>query len=181
MIGWSPRSFSRVAASVEQHLAQLRGGVDVELAAGLGHDRFPLLGHFGDQAIGQGLKLLAIDADAQVLHAGQHPHERYFNLVVQLGEAAGLQRLAHRRSQRSGCQCSTGGHPIAAVAIAVAVAQVELAVVVGNVGIAFVDGFLREGGLGAAHGALEQQVPEQEAAEGAVGVDGLPVGETAVA
>ena len=110
---------------VEEHLPQLRGGVDVELAAGGRHDRLPFLGHLGDQAIGQGLQLVTIDPDAQVLHPGQHPHEGHLDLVVQLGEAASLERLAHRRSQRSGGQGATGGHPVATVAIAVT--QVELA------------------------------------------------------
>ena len=103
MIGCRPRSFSSDAASVEkpvfvffcgcqpelveQHRAQLLGGVDRERMArqllDLGLELADLVG----QAVDQPLEVLGVDAHADVLHAGQHPHQRPLDVVV---EAAGL-------------------------------------------------------------------------------------------
>ena len=53
------------------------------------------------------------------------------------------------------------------------VVDVELLVAVGQVGVALIDGLFGGDMVGAVHRRLEQQVPEQEARERAVGGDGL--------
>ena len=100
MIGCWPRSFSsdggvggepvlvffcgREAELVEEHLAQLRRGVDVELVAGVGPDLARAArSHSAVSRSFSARSSVDVDADADVLHAGQHPHERHLDVVVQ--------------------------------------------------------------------------------------------------
>ena len=127
MIGCWPASFSSDAASVEkpvfvffcgvqaelveQDLAQLRRGVHVELLA-----RRPrrsrsvqrvALG--GEPVVAARCSSLDVDADADVLHAGQHADQRHLDLVVQRAQALRVERREQRRRPaRSTAERPTG-------------------------------------------------------------------------
>ena len=51
------------------------------------------------------------------------------------------------------------------------VLEIELGVVLGDAGLALVEGQLDRGGLRAVHDRLQQQVPQEEATEGAIDVN----------
>ena len=109
---WS-RSFSSVAASVEypvlvffppgqaalgeQQLAKLDRRVEVQIVAAdhppqLGAEPLDLL----DQADVDRAQHVAVDRDADVLHAGEHPHERVLDVAVEPGHALRLERGVDR-------------------------------------------------------------------------------------
>ena len=96
------------AELVEQDRPQLRRGVDVELdrrprswmAARARSPRSP--------AGRSGPEVVDVDADADALHPGQHPHQRPLDVVVQVAQALGVERRgdgrrpAGRRPPRAG-------------------------------------------------------------------------------
>ena len=80
------------AALGEQQLAQLDGRVEVQVVPThhppqLGTEALDLL----DQADVDRAQHLAIDRDADVLHAGQHAHERVLDVAVEPGHALRLE------------------------------------------------------------------------------------------
>ena len=86
----------REAELLEQDVAELRRGVDVELLAGLRVD-------LGFEPAALVVELLAelveegeVDADAGVFHAGEHAHERQLDALVELDELARLERFLER-------------------------------------------------------------------------------------
>ncbi len=85
------------AEPVEEHLAQLHGRVDVELALGenvdLGRERLELGLHLAAHAREE----LGVDLHAGPLHVGEHENERHLHRLVDRTQALGLEALAHRR------------------------------------------------------------------------------------
>ena len=84
---------------VEQHLPELLGGVDVELPASGGDHRSPHRIGLGGQLVADAGQRVGVDADADLLHAGQHPHQGGFDGVMQVGQPLGGQGLPQRRGQ----------------------------------------------------------------------------------
>ena len=84
---------------LEQDGAQLRGGVHVELLPRVRvdplYERLTLLSEIGAER----LEELAIDPDADRLHARQHPHQRPLEPFVEVGELARRDRLLERVGQ----------------------------------------------------------------------------------
>ena len=90
---------------VEQDLAQLRGGVDVELLACVLPDLAAQAIAVVAELIVEPLQLGHVDPDADDLHARQHPHERDLDVVVQRCEPAPLQggrQRIHQSCHRQG-------------------------------------------------------------------------------
>ena len=94
---------------VEQDLPELLGGVEVELASGGGDHRGPHLLGLGGQLVADAGEDGRVDADPDVLHAGQHPHQGGLDVVVQVGQALGGQGLPQRRGQPVHRQSGPGG------------------------------------------------------------------------
>ena len=80
------------------------GGVHIEAPpAGRIDHRRPKPLSFGGQPVSQTGQNLHIHPNAHVLHAGQHPHQGYLHVVVQVPQPLGLQR-----GQQGGGQMSHG-------------------------------------------------------------------------
>ena len=100
------------AQLVEQDLAQLLGGVDVELLPGQVVDAVPA----AVDALGQHLaelgQRLPVDAEAALLHLRQHRAEGQFYRVQQIGQPLGFQLWPHLLVQRAdgGGVAEHGGH-----------------------------------------------------------------------
>ncbi|MBP1633325.1 MAG: hypothetical protein H6Q11_1613, partial [Acidobacteria bacterium] len=87
------------AQPVEEHLAQLLGGIDVERLPG----RFvhPALqrGQTIAQVLPELAQVLPVHQDPRLLHAGEHPHQRQLHLPVQLEPALLLEPSGERLHQ----------------------------------------------------------------------------------
>ncbi len=87
----------------------MRGGVHVELLAHVRvdplHQRITLLPEIGAER----LEELAIDTDADRLHARQHPHQRPLEPFVEVGELARRDRLLERVGQLQDDHGTTAG------------------------------------------------------------------------
>ena len=92
------------AEFLEQHLAQLLGTVDVELAVRV---MINLLGQVADthiQLVTEGTQLIRLDRTARRFHLSQHAQERQLDFVVQLSHAELLNpvsRLGVNGAQRT--------------------------------------------------------------------------------
>ena len=92
------------AEFLEQHLTQLLGAVDVELAVRV---MINLLGQVADtniQLVTEGTQLIRLDRTARRFHLSQHAQERQFDFVVQLSHAKLLNpvsRLGVNGAQRA--------------------------------------------------------------------------------
>ena len=84
---------------VEQHFAQLLGGVDVEVVPGMLDHGGPLGLRLGDEFIPNRLQHVRIDTDASILHLREHPHERHLEFVVEGEQPLRGHRLAERRHE----------------------------------------------------------------------------------
>ena len=84
---------------VEEHLGELLGRVDVDVAPGVGqHLAAQILG-LGVELVSDGLQHSAVHAYPDVLHPGQDPNQRHLHLVVEAIQALRRQRLAQGRDQ----------------------------------------------------------------------------------
>ena len=91
---------------VEEHVAQLLGGVDVEVLAGL---RVDLLDHRVDLCAELGglrREHAGVDPQAQALHLGEHRQQRHLHIVEQARRAVLLELLA------KDCDQALGGHGV---------------------------------------------------------------------
>jgi len=92
------------AEFLEQHLAQLLGTVDVELAVRV---MINLLGQVADthvQLVTEGTQLVRLDRTARRFHLSQHAQERQLDFIVQLSHAELLDpvsRLGVNGAQRT--------------------------------------------------------------------------------
>src|SRR5690606_36847514 len=84
---------------LEQDLAQLRRGVDVELVARGLDDRLAVALDVGDEAVPEALELRAVDPDAEVLHAGEDADEGHLDLVVEAAQPPGVEGGEERLDQ----------------------------------------------------------------------------------
>ena len=102
---------------VEQDLAELLGRVDVEVLAGVLDDRGSEPVALGGHLVVETSQLDDVDADADVLHAGQHLDEGHLDVVVERGEASRVERAqqprarAWRRRARRGPRAATDRCP----------------------------------------------------------------------
>ena len=74
----------REAQILEQHLAELFGRVDVDGPARVPQHRLAQGLRLFDQLVADPFEDGAVDADADVLHTSQHPHQRHFDLIVEI-------------------------------------------------------------------------------------------------
>ena len=112
---------------VEQYLAQLLGGIDIEGCAGIGINQRLAVGDMAGQHFPEGGKLLPVDGNAPALHFIEHPAQGQLDLLVKLLHAAPVQLLGkglvqqphglstgrripilHRHSQEGGGQLGHG-------------------------------------------------------------------------
>ena len=102
---------------LEEHDAQLRRRVDVELLAGdpvdLADEEVALLGELAPEIVEED----PVDRMPGVLHLRQHPYERALEPLVEVGQLAGVERLGERVGELE----DGGGAPAGVVGRGVAV------------------------------------------------------------
>ena len=181
---------------LEQDRPELLGGVDVELLARLLDDEGAEPVALRLELFVEPLELGAVDADAEVLHAGERRDERVLHLVGQLGEALGVERrgdgLDHERHpERLACRIGgdrlggavevelpgLGGAALREFELGVAVEQLGRAVP-GVGGVEEVRGDLHVGVQARQRTAVVEQTAQQRL--GVVGDDRRTVGEQRV-
>ena len=84
---------------VEEHLGQLLGRVDVDGASGVDQHLLPQLLGLGVEFVADLLQHRPVHADADVLHAGQHPHQRHLHVVVEAVQTLRGQRFPEGSDQ----------------------------------------------------------------------------------